>query len=50
MLSLFKVNSIRDDYALDKVIGEGSFAVVRRALNKHTGDEFAIKIIDKTTL
>ena len=37
MNSIFKTTSIRDDYVLDKVLGEGSFAVVRKGINKKTG-------------
>ena len=50
MDSIFKTTSIRDKYTLDKVLGEGSFAVVRKGINKQTGQEVAIKIIDKQSL
>lgn len=36
-------------YALNHVLGEGSFATVRMAKDLKTGQQFAIKIIDKET-
>jgi 5'-AMP-activated protein kinase catalytic alpha subunit len=34
-------------YELGDLLGQGSFAKVRRAINKETSDEVAIKIMDK---
>jgi len=48
--SIYKTGSLKDNYKLDKVLGEGSFAVVRKGIKKSTNEEFAIKIIDKTNL
>jgi serine/threonine protein kinase len=48
--SIYKSGSLKDNYKLDKVLGEGSFAVVRKGIKKATNEEFAIKIIDKTNL
>ena len=35
------------DYELCEVLGEGSFATVRRARHTKTGHEFAVKCLDK---
>ena len=48
--SFYKVGNIKDEYKFDKVLGEGSFAVVRKGIKKSTGEEVAIKIIDKGSL
>eukprot|EP01016_Furgasonia_blochmanni_P007073 TRINITY_DN12834_c0_g1_i12.p1 TRINITY_DN12834_c0_g1~~TRINITY_DN12834_c0_g1_i12.p1 ORF type:complete len:379 (-),score=126.99 TRINITY_DN12834_c0_g1_i12:113-1249(-) len=48
--SIFKTGNIKDDYKFDKVLGEGSFAVVRKGIKKSSGEEVAIKIIDKANL
>lgn len=48
--SVFKTTNVKDEYKLDKIIGEGSFAVVRKGIKKSTNTEVAIKIIDKSTL
>jgi len=48
--SIYKTGNIKDTYKLEKVLGEGSFAVVKKGVKKSTNEEFAIKIIDKTTL
>jgi len=48
--SIYKTTPIKDSYKFDKVLGEGSFAVVRKGIKKTSNEEFAIKIIDKTTL
>ena len=34
-------------YQLGRTLGEGSFATVKFARNRETGEAFAIKIIDK---
>lgn len=36
-----------DDYALKEVLGEGCQGVVRRAVRKNTGEEFAVKLVPK---
>jgi len=48
--SIYKAGTLKDAYKLDKVLGEGSFAVVRKGIKKATNEEFAVKIIDKTNL
>mmetsp|Transcript_53645 Transcript_53645/g.73543 ORF Transcript_53645/g.73543 Transcript_53645/m.73543 type:complete len:82 (+) Transcript_53645:91-336(+) len=43
--------NLKDDYKVDtKVIGEGSFASVRKGRSKATGEKVAIKIIQKRTM
>ncbi|XDV15259.1 hypothetical protein PO909_015383, partial [Leuciscus waleckii] len=39
--------SISDKYKIGKVIGDGNFAVVKECVERSTGKEFALKIIDK---
>ncbi|KAJ8008558.1 hypothetical protein DPEC_G00106140 [Dallia pectoralis] len=38
---------IKDKYRVGKVIGDGNFAVVKECVERSTGQEFALKIIDK---
>ncbi|XP_053559704.1 serine/threonine-protein kinase DCLK2 isoform X1 [Bombina bombina] len=38
---------IHEKYKIGKVIGDGNFAVVKECLERATGKEFALKIIDK---
>ncbi|TMS01567.1 Serine/threonine-protein kinase DCLK2, partial [Larimichthys crocea] len=38
---------INDKYQVGKVIGDGNFAVVKECVERSTGQEFALKIIDK---
>ncbi|XP_068164963.1 serine/threonine-protein kinase DCLK2-like [Antennarius striatus] len=38
---------INDKYQVGKVIGDGNFAVVKECVERTTGNEFALKIIDK---
>ena len=38
------------DYTLAQSIGRGSFGSVYYAINKQTGDEVAIKVLNKTAL
>uniref|UniRef100_A0A8C0J1S4 Calcium/calmodulin dependent serine protein kinase n=1 Tax=Chelonoidis abingdonii TaxID=106734 RepID=A0A8C0J1S4_CHEAB len=35
-----------DVYELCEVIGKGPFSVVRRCINRETGQQFAVKIVD----
>lgn len=42
--------AIRDNYELGKELGSGTFSVVRLARQKHTGELFAVKVIDKTSI
>ena len=48
--SIFNTGDIKKFYKFDKILGEGSFAVVRKGLRKSTHETVAIKIIDKTAL
>jgi len=45
-----KKNNIESAYKFEEKLGTGSFAVVKRAINKNTGDVVAIKIIEKKNL
>uniref|UniRef100_A0A8D3D303 Serine/threonine-protein kinase DCLK2 n=1 Tax=Scophthalmus maximus TaxID=52904 RepID=A0A8D3D303_SCOMX len=38
---------INDKYKVGKVIGDGNFAVVKECVERSTGQEFALKVIDK---
>ncbi|XP_043971631.1 serine/threonine-protein kinase DCLK2-like isoform X1 [Gambusia affinis] len=40
-------SSILDKYIVGKVIGDGNFAVVKECVERSTGKEFALKIINK---
>ncbi|KAK5611666.1 Serine/threonine-protein kinase dclk2 [Crenichthys baileyi] len=40
-------SSILEKYSVGKVIGDGNFAVVKECVERSTGKEFALKIIDK---
>uniref|UniRef100_H3B4S0 non-specific serine/threonine protein kinase n=1 Tax=Latimeria chalumnae TaxID=7897 RepID=H3B4S0_LATCH len=43
----FGASAILDKYKIGKVIGDGNFAVVKECVERSTGKEFALKIIDK---
>jgi hypothetical protein len=47
--SLFREGYIEDFYAIDEedFLGEGGSAIVRRAISRETGNNYAIKILDK---
>eukprot|EP01097_Dermamoeba_algensis_P000578 TRINITY_DN11_c0_g1_i1.p1 TRINITY_DN11_c0_g1~~TRINITY_DN11_c0_g1_i1.p1 ORF type:complete len:338 (-),score=85.80 TRINITY_DN11_c0_g1_i1:30-1043(-) len=47
---LLKKTPIEAEYELLEVLGSGSFAEVKKAKHKATGEVFAAKIIDKSTL
>ncbi|KAM6942353.1 serine/threonine-protein kinase DCLK2 [Lycodopsis pacificus] len=40
-------STISDKYEIGRVIGDGNFAVVKACVERSTGKEFALKIIDK---
>ncbi|XP_034020911.1 serine/threonine-protein kinase DCLK2-like [Thalassophryne amazonica] len=40
-------STINEKYKIGKVIGDGNFAVVKECVERSTGQEFALKIIDK---
>ncbi|CAD8063279.1 unnamed protein product [Paramecium primaurelia] len=50
MDSIYKTANIKDFYKLDKILGEGSYAIVRKAIRKSDNIEVAVKIIDKASL
>ncbi|XP_069487359.1 serine/threonine-protein kinase DCLK2 isoform X2 [Ambystoma mexicanum] len=43
----FNASIILEKYKVGKVIGDGNFAVVKECVERATGKEFALKIIDK---
>lgn len=45
-----KVENIKDNYKIGRVIGEGSFGQVRIAMNRHANVKVAIKFIKKDSL
>jgi len=42
-----KKSDVEKHYKIGKTLGTGNFSVVKRAVNRETNAEFAIKIIDK---
>ena len=42
--------SLIENYELKNIIGEGNFGKVKLGIFKKTGEEFAIKIIDKNII
>lgn len=42
--------AIEDVYTFDKVLGEGSFGIVKRAIKKDSGEAYAVKMINKENL
>ena len=49
MSSEFK-NTILSNYKIKKILGKGTFSTVKLAINKETGEEIAIKILDKNKI
>jgi serine/threonine protein kinase len=45
-----KGDKISDYYKFEDEIGRGSFAIVKGAVNRKTGEKVAIKIIEKRNL
>ncbi|GCB70061.1 hypothetical protein scyTo_0001186 [Scyliorhinus torazame] len=43
----FSASTILDKYKIGKVIGDGNFAVVKECVERSSGKEYALKIIDK---
>ncbi|XP_071375814.1 serine/threonine-protein kinase DCLK2 [Centroberyx affinis] len=41
------ISTVLDKYKIGKVIGDGNFAVVKECVERSTGKEYALKIIDK---
>ena len=50
--SLYRSGLIEDVYLIDQetVLGEGASAIVRKGIKRDSGESFAIKIIDKSSL
>jgi calcium/calmodulin-dependent protein kinase I len=46
-MSIRRGELIADFYKIEEELGQGSFAVVRKAVNKSTGEKVAIKMFDK---
>ncbi|XP_055987261.1 serine/threonine-protein kinase DCLK2-like [Sorex fumeus] len=42
------LSTFHNKYKIGEVIGNGNFSVVKLCTNRYTGEEFALKIIDKT--
>ena len=45
-----KKGKVMCDFIIKQVIGEGTFATVRLAINKQTGEQVAIKIMEKSKI
>lgn len=45
-----KTSNIEDDYQMGVKLGEGAFAVVKKAKHKTTGKVYAIKIVNRSSL
>ena len=45
-----KGKNVEDFYDIGEELGKGSFAVVKRAVHKSTGEAFAAKIIDTSAV
>ena len=43
-------DKVNEDYTFEDKIGEGAYAVVKRAKKRQTGQNFAAKIYDKSKL
>eukprot|EP00743_Colponemidia_sp_Colp-15_P000268 GILK01000315.1.p1 GENE.GILK01000315.1~~GILK01000315.1.p1 ORF type:complete len:356 (-),score=65.20 GILK01000315.1:193-1176(-) len=48
--SFFKKDTITKFYRIEKTLGTGSFATVKKAINKATEREYAVKIVDRSNL
>jgi len=42
--------SITDKYIIKEELGRGAFSIVKKAVEKSTGIEYAVKMINKSTL
>jgi serine/threonine protein kinase len=42
-----KKNAITDEFLIKEQLGAGKFSIVKKAVNKKSGEEVAIKIINK---
>ena len=39
--------NIKETYKIERTIGRGSFATVKQAKNRQTGERFAVKVLSK---
>jgi serine/threonine protein kinase len=46
-MSYHKGVNIKDYYKMEDELGRGSFAIVRAAVNRETGEKVAIKVFDR---
>lgn len=42
-----KGENIHDFYKIEDELGRGSFAIVKKGINKETGEEVAIKVFER---
>jgi len=42
--------SITDKYIIQEELGRGAFSIVKLAIEKETGNKFAVKMINKSTV
>ena len=47
MEGLGEYRNIKDTYKIERAIGKGSFATVRKCKNRTTNEYFAVKILSK---
>lgn len=48
--NLINEGAVKDFYKFETTLGKGQFGTVRKAIKKENGEEFAIKVLDKTSL
>ena len=46
-MAYHKGESIHDYYKVEDELGRGTFAIVRKAVNKETGEQVAVKIFER---
>ena len=47
MESTAHYRNIKETYKIESTLGKGSFATVKKAKNRATGDRFAVKVLSK---
>jgi len=48
--NIFKKGDIKEKFLFEKTLGQGSFGEVKKLKNKTTGEEFAVKIVNKADM